>query len=193
MEIENTGWKSFAEENKTVGGLTFGYKAPANKKVLQELPLASMLFEVRNSDGSFCRLVNLKNKDKEHFAEGQYLAILDLMPIVGVVNENFKAFETTLEKKMNKPLPDDRFDSFVDWTNPGAWKKKKSGYSLDVSHLSSEKREGLIADFATNGGSVKKGQLSVSDPKWIKVLEFEWEMAREQKLSRVQAKRVSSR
>ena len=124
MKMEKTGRESFVEENKAVGGLTFGYKAPASNTVLQGFPAISVLLEVRNADGSFCRLTNLKNKNKEKFAQGQWLAILDSKPLVGQANENFKTFEKALEGKMDKYLPDDRFDKFVNWADPKAWRKK---------------------------------------------------------------------
>ena len=181
--MASTGWESFAEENSTTGGLVFGYKAPANKKVLQGLPATSVLLEVRNANGSFCRLTDLKNKDKETFAPGQWLAILDSKPLVGQINRNFKAFEKALEEKMDKYLPDNRFDKFVDWSDPRAWTKKKGGYSLDISHLSTEKRNDLIANFTSYGCAIKNGQLSVTSPKWVEVLEFEWKMAGEQRAS----------
>jgi len=193
MEIENTGWKSFVEEDKALGGLIFGYKAPATSKALEGFPSKIALLEVRNSNGTFCRLINLRDKDKVKFAEGQWLAILDSRPVVGQVNENFRSFEKALEKKIGKPLPEDRFDQFVNWTNPRVWKKKNGGYSLDVSHLSSEKRESLASDFKTYGARVEDGQLSIVAPKWMKVLEFEWKMAEKQRLSNAQAARASSR
>ena len=192
MEIGNTGWKSFAEEDRN-GGVVFGYKAPANNKIFEGFSKMSALLEVRNSDGTFCRLVDLTNGGKEKFAQGQWLAVLDSKPLVGQVNENFKAFEKVLEKKTDKALPDNRFDAFVDWTNPRIWKKKKGGYSLDISHLSPEKKDALIADFTGYGANVKEGQLSITDPKWVEVLEFEWKMAKKQKLLHTQGKHISSR
>jgi len=182
MEMEKTGWKSFAEENKTSGGLVFGYRALASNKVLQGLPPSSVLMEVRNADGSFCRLTNLENRDKEKFSDGQWLAILDSKPLVGKVNKNFKAFETALAEKMGKELPDNRFDKFIDWANPRAWRKIKNGYSLDISHFSSEKKGDLITGFTSYGATVENGQMSVTNPKWVKVLEFEWQMAEKQKM-----------
>ena len=193
MEIENTGWKSFAEEDKALGGLIFGYRAPANSKALEGFPSRIALLEVRNADGSFCRLMNLRDKDKAKFAEGQWLAIMDSRPVVGQVNENFKSFEKALEERIGKPLPDDRFDQFVDWSNPRAWKKENGGYSLDISHLSSEKKEALVSDFKVYGAGVKGGRLSVMAPRWVKTLEFEWEMAEKQRSLYAQAQRESSR
>ena len=193
MEIENTGWKSFAEENKIFGGLTFGYKAPATGKALQGLPKTSVMIEVRDSDGSFYRLVDMKNAHQEKFAEGQWLAVMDSRPLVGHVNENFKAFENALTEKAGKPLPDNRFDKFVDWSNPRSWQKQNGGYSLDISHLSSEKKEELTADFIAYHASVKNGQLSVVNPHWVKVLEFEWQMAEKQRLAYARERHTSSR
>ena len=193
MKMENTGWESFAEEDKNVGGLTFGYRAPANIKILQNLPSESVLLEVRNFDGSFCRLTNLENKDSEKFAQDQWLAVLDSKPLVGPINKNFRTFEKVLEKKMDRPLPDNRFDQFVDWTSPQAWQKEKRGYSLDISHLSSEKKESLIANFSTYGGLFKDGRLSITLPEWVKTLEFEWKMAKKQKLLNAQKMRIPTR
>lgn len=193
MKIGKTGWKTIAEENKLGGGLTVGYEAPASESLLRELQAKGIWVEVvsnkENSKGSK-RLIRPDNKDKQVFTSDKCFRIISK-------NETYPAFEKMLSEKYGAPLPEDRFDEFVDWTNPKTWYKTgvndTRGYYLDLTNVSDNKkweiRTNLRQNLSPNAVKTKGNQLTISGLDWIGTLEFLWRIIARQKENRALGKK----
>ena len=173
MKIPNTTWQTIAEENKREGGLIFGYEAPANVALLRQLQKYGVLVEVvgKTSDS---RLIRPDNPDAQVFTPDQKFRIME-------ENQTFGRFEKALSTMHGKILPEERFDEFVKWVDPKAYKKTNRGYRLPLDHLSYDKRRELEENLKGLATGIKDNTILISGSKNVENLEYSWKEYANQK------------
>ena len=154
MEIENTPWKTISIRDKDGRLKYFGYEAPASEELLRKLQKKGIWVELVSDKGY--RVIRPENKEDQKL-EGKFLRMIH-------TNTTYPVFEEMLQKEHGRALPKDRFDEFVNFSDPTVWgRDDKGGYFLDLDRWPiSRGKKNSIKNYFVPIGFQGKGEKALS-------------------------------